>query len=203
MSSIPSRDTTAQAALYLRAFTRLVAEGRVVRERVLAIMYVRRAVDGRCALIGSDLGWNGFPLTLFFVESDPYTYRRAWRVLSLATGADVTWGLLGEISGVLDVNPAELEGKDALRWGIPAEGRIQRAQRQLQSMGRTSKLLEQLPMFKQAGACALRGWVWVMRLKLGFVTRLADRRIDRLIDRLIDRPFWDPPLQTTATRACP
>jgi hypothetical protein len=28
----------AQAALYLRAFTRLVAEGRVVRERVLAMM---------------------------------------------------------------------------------------------------------------------------------------------------------------------
>jgi hypothetical protein len=38
MSSIPSRDTTAQAALYLRAFNRLVAEGRVVRERALALM---------------------------------------------------------------------------------------------------------------------------------------------------------------------
>lgn len=38
--SIPFGARTAQAALYLRAFNRLAAEGRVVRERVLAMMYV-------------------------------------------------------------------------------------------------------------------------------------------------------------------
>lgn len=118
---------------------------------------------------------------LLFVElTDQYAHRRAWRVLSLATGADVTWGLLDGMTRVLDVNPAELEGKDELRWGIPAEGRIQRAQRQMQSMRRTSKLLKQLPVFKQAGACLPR----VDGVGPAFVGRLL---IDRLISGLTDR----------------
>lgn len=81
---------------------------------------------------------------------------------------DVTWGLLGEISGVLDVNPAELEGKDALRWDMPAWGRVRWAQRKMQGVDRTSKLLEQLPMFKQAGRCA-----WVLGLGPGCSLKIA------------------------------
>ena len=45
---------------------------------------------------------------------------------SLAAGADVSWGLLDGMTRVLDVNPAELEGKDGLRWDMPAAHRYDR-----------------------------------------------------------------------------
>lgn len=85
----------------------------------------------------------------------------------MAAGVDVTWGLLRQLTQALDVNPAELEERETLRWDVSAEGRVQRARRQMQSMGRISKSLEQLPVFKQAGACLPRVlWVWVWAYRL-------------------------------------
>ena len=42
---------------------------------------------------------------------------------SLAAGADVTWGILDEMSRTLDVKPMELEGGEALRWDMAPERR--------------------------------------------------------------------------------
>lgn len=74
------------ASLYLKGFERLLQDGRVIRDRVLAVL-------------------------------------RIWRVWSLAAGVDVTWGLLGEFTRALGVNPVELEGREAVRWGLCAERR--------------------------------------------------------------------------------
>ena len=38
----------------------------------------------------------------------------------------MTWGLLGEMTRLLDVNPAELEDREALRWDLPTERRCVR-----------------------------------------------------------------------------
>lgn len=78
----------------------------------------------------------------------------------MAAGVDVTWGLLKQLTLALEVNPAELEEKETLRWGLSAEWRVRRAQRQVQSMGRVSKSLEQLHVFKQAGAWLRGGLAW-------------------------------------------
>lgn len=61
-----------------------------------------------------------------FDRSTDKTHRRVWRVWSVAAGADVTWGLLGEMTRLLDVNPAELEEREALRWDMPAAHRCVR-----------------------------------------------------------------------------
>jgi hypothetical protein len=68
----------------------------------------------------------------------------------------VTWGLMSEMGLALGVTAAELEGKAALRLGVSAERRLQRARGQLEGMGRLSKALEGLSIFRQAGECATR-----------------------------------------------
>lgn len=72
--------------LYVKGFERLLQEGRVIRDRVLAVL-------------------------------------RIWRVWSLVAGVDVTWGLLGELTRALEVNPVELEGREVVRWGMSVERR--------------------------------------------------------------------------------
>lgn len=69
----------------------------------------------------------------------------------MAAGTDVTWGLLEEMARLLNVSSAELENRDALRLSVPAKGRKQRAQRQLETMGRLSKSFEDLTAFRAAG----------------------------------------------------
>lgn len=81
--------------------------------------------------------------------------RRVWRVWSVAAGADVTWGLLGEMARLLNVSSADLESRDTLRWSMPAKGREQLAQRQLETMGRLSKSLGDLTAFRAAGQWVL------------------------------------------------
>lgn len=88
--------------------------------------------------------------------------RRVWRVWSVAAGADVTWGLLGEMARLLDVSSADLESRDALQWSMPAKGREKLAQRQLETMGRLSKSLGDLTAFRAAGQ-----WVLTERAKTG------------------------------------
>lgn len=49
--------------------------------------------------------------------------RRVWWMWSMAAGADVTWGILGELMRLLNFSPAELEGREALQWDMPARQR--------------------------------------------------------------------------------
>lgn len=51
--------------------------------------------------------------------------RRVWQVWSVVAGADVSWGLVGGLSRLLNVSLAELEGEDALRWDMPAAHRYE------------------------------------------------------------------------------
>lgn len=47
------------------------------------------------------------------------TNRRVWRTWSLATGSDVTWGVIDAMAEALGVTQVELEGPELLACDLP------------------------------------------------------------------------------------
>jgi hypothetical protein len=125
--------STVGAGLFVRAFHKVMGEGRVVRSSVLALMYVSDWVDWVahhmcCGINGwmdaaesksrqpTDQPTALVPPPPLLTTTTPHhttTYarnRRVWRTWSLAAGADVTWGALDSVAKALQITPVELEG---------------------------------------------------------------------------------------------
>lgn len=88
------------AGVFLRTFYKCMSEGVIVRSSALAMMCVYYDFKKSYRF---KLTWRPCLLCT----------RRVWRTWSIASGSDVTWGVLDKIAEAVHIAPWELEAPEA------------------------------------------------------------------------------------------
>lgn len=101
--------TAVTAGIFLESFYRQLATGRILRDSVVALMYVQcKSASLPC------------PSPRFTRPPPPKPlHRRTWRLWNLAAGTDLSWGAFDAMATALNITPMEVEGPEEVVYDVP------------------------------------------------------------------------------------